>query len=67
MTGLGDLPGGSIHRLLGNDASHVESRDYLVGREEVELAIDIAKEVLKSVYQLTDIVSRLDKLKKPKE
>ena len=51
-------------RLLGNDAAHVEAKDYSqVGKEEVELAIDVTKEVLKSVYQLNDLVSRLEKLK----
>ena len=55
-------------RLLGNDAAHVESRVYSqVGTQEVELAIDVAKEVLKAVYQLDDLVSRLEKLKKTEQ
>lgn len=51
-------------RLLGNDAAHVESRDYKnIGQEEVELAIDVTKEVLKSVYQFDDLVDRLTSLR----
>ncbi len=54
-------------RLLGNDAAHIEAKEYAqVGKEEVELAIDVTKEVLKSVYQLDSLVSRLEKLKKEK-
>jgi hypothetical protein len=54
-------------RLLGNDAAHVESRVYdQVGKAEVELAIDVAKEVLKAVYQLDSLVARLEKLKQTK-
>jgi len=53
-------------RLLGNDAAHVEAKDYAeVGKEEVELAIEVTKEVLKAVYQLKDLVTRLEGLKKP--
>jgi len=52
-------------RLLGNDAAHVDAKDYTkVGKEEVEIAIDVTKEVLKAVYQLDDLVARLEKLKK---
>jgi len=54
-------------RLLGNDAAHIEAKEYAqVGKEEVELAVDVTKEVLKSVYQLGDLVARLENLKKPK-
>lgn len=53
-------------RLLGNDAAHVEARDYLtVGRDEAKLALDVAKEVLKAVYQYDDLVTRLEALKAP--
>lgn len=51
-------------RLLGNDAAHVEAKDYLkVGADEARLAIDVAKEVLKAVYQYDDLVTRLEALK----
>ena len=59
MDGLHDL------RLLGNDAAHVTSRIYnQVGKEEVEVAMDVAKEVLKSVYQLSGLISRLRTLQR---
>jgi Domain of unknown function (DUF4145) len=52
-------------RLLGNDAAHLEAQVYdNVGKEEVELAIDLAKELLKSVYQYSSIMMRLRALKK---
>jgi hypothetical protein len=42
LNGLDDL------RLLGNDAAHLESREYdQVGKEEVEIGIEFTKEVLK--------------------
>ena len=50
-------------RLLGNDAAHIEAKTYdLVGRPEVEVAIDVTKEVLKAVYQYRDLIARLDLL-----
>lgn len=59
LEGMHDL------RLLGNDAAHVESRVYnQVGKEEVEIAMDVAKEVLKSVYQLSGLLDRLRGLKR---
>ena len=61
LDGLDDI------RLLGNDAAHIESRDYdNIGKEELELAIDFAKEVLKAVYQYTSLLTRLQALKKGK-
>jgi hypothetical protein len=53
-------------RLLGNDAAHVESKAYDdVGKMEVEVALDVTKEILKATYQMTSIMSRLEALKKP--
>ncbi len=53
-------------RLLGNDATHVESKDYeTVGKDEVDIAIEITKEILKGVYQMDTLVAKLKKLKKP--
>lgn len=53
-------------RLLGNDAAHVESKEYNdVGQAEVEVAIDFAKELLKAVYQYASLLSRMQALKKP--
>jgi hypothetical protein len=52
-------------RLLGNDAAHIESTTYNdIGETEVELAIDITKEVLKAVYQYANLVNRLAALKR---
>ena len=52
-------------RLLGNDAAHVEAKAYdSIGQEEVETGIALAKEVLKALYQLDDLVARLRALKK---
>lgn len=47
-------------RLLGNDAAHIESREYgSVGKEEVELAILITKAVLQVVFQNTALIEQL--------
>jgi hypothetical protein len=53
-------------RLLGNDAAHVEARAYnQVGKDEVEAGIELAKELIKAVYQYKGLVARLLALKKP--
>jgi len=60
LDGLDDL------RLLGNDAAHIESQEFSqVGKEEVEVGIELAKEVLKAVYQYSSLLNRLRSLKKP--
>ena len=52
-------------RLLGNDAAHVEAKTFdEIGAEELDVAIELTKEILKSVYQLDDLLSRLRALKK---
>ena len=52
-------------RLLGNDAAHIESKDYdSIGHEEVGIAIELTKEILKGVYQMSNLVEKLKKLKK---
>ena len=59
LNGLDDL------RLLGNDAAHIESREYEhVGNEEVEIGIEFTKEVLKATYQYSTLLNRLRGLKK---
>lgn len=59
LDGLDDL------RLLGNDAAHIESREYdQVGKEEVEVGIEFTKEVLKAAYQYSALLGRLRGLKK---
>ena len=60
LDGLDDL------RLLGNDAAHVESRAYdAIGKAEVEVAVEFAKEVLKATYQHAALLDKLRALKKP--
>lgn len=52
-------------RLLGNDAAHVELKNFdKIGLEEIEVGIEFTKEVLKAVYQHSLLVSRLEALKK---
>jgi Domain of unknown function (DUF4145) len=59
LEGLDDL------RLLGNDAAHIESREYdRVGEEEVGIGIEFAKEVLKAAYQYSALLTKLRGLKK---
>jgi len=60
LDGLDDI------RLLGNDAAHIEAQAYeQVGKDEVEIGIEFAKEVLKAVYQYQALLARLRSLKKP--
>ncbi len=56
-----DLVEGFTHvRLLGNDAAHVEARTYDdIGPEEVAVAIEFTKEVLKACYQYSDLIARM--------
>lgn len=52
-------------RLLGNDAAHIEAKSYdAIGQEEAGLAVELAKELLKAVYQYQSLVDRLRGLKK---
>jgi Domain of unknown function (DUF4145) len=51
-------------RLLGNDAAHVELKDFdAVDKEKVEVALDVGKEILKAAYQYKTIMGRLNALK----
>jgi len=59
------LTGADNLRLLGNDAAHIESQEYQqVGKEEVELGIEFAKELLKAAYQYSSLLKKFDALKK---
>jgi hypothetical protein len=59
LNGIDDL------RLLGNDAAHVESHIFNdVGKPEVEAAIEVTKELIKSLYQYKAIIQKLSTLKK---
>jgi Domain of unknown function (DUF4145) len=47
-------------KALGNDAAHVEATAYDdIGREEAADSIELAKEILKALYQLKGLVARL--------
>ena len=60
VTGLHEL------RLLGNDAAHLELKDFDgIDQSAVALAIDVVKEVLKRVYQSKILIERLRAFKKP--
>jgi Domain of unknown function (DUF4145) len=53
-------------RLLGNDAAHIEAKSYdSIGKDELAIALELTKEILKAVYQLDDLLARLRALKKP--
>ncbi|WFU09098.1 DUF4145 domain-containing protein [Rhizobium sp. CB3090] len=52
-------------RVLGNDAAHIEAKDYdAIGPKESEIAIELTKELLKAVYQYDDLVAKLKAFKK---
>lgn len=52
-------------RLLGNDAAHIEAKTYAsIGNEELEIAIEFTKELLKALYQYTGLLGKLQALKK---
>jgi hypothetical protein len=52
-------------RLLGNDAAHVEAKTYdAIGKNEATLGVELAKELLKGVYQYSVLIDKLKSLKK---
>jgi Arc/MetJ-type ribon-helix-helix transcriptional regulator len=52
-------------RILGNDAAHVEAKSYdAMDAQTSELAIEVAKELLKAVYQHVNLVAKLKALRK---
>lgn len=58
LSGLDDV------RLLGNDAAHIESQAYTkVSQQELDVAIEFTKEVLKAIYQYSALLARLRALK----
>jgi len=47
-------------KALGNDAAHIDARDYRdIGEDEAADSIELAKEILKACYQLSHLVERL--------
>ena len=52
-------------RILGNDAAHIEAKEYdNISETEVSVAIHFTKEILKSLYQYSALLSKLRSLKK---
>lgn len=52
-------------RLLGNDATHIEAKDYgQVSKNEVHIAIEFTKELLKAIYQYQSLLGKMLALKK---
>lgn len=52
-------------RLLGNDAAHIEAKDYdAISAEEIVIAIEFTKEILKGVYQYSTLLAKMRALKK---
>lgn len=53
-------------RILGNDAAHIEAKEYNeIGDVGVTVAIQFAKEILKSLYQYSSLLGKLRALKRP--
>jgi hypothetical protein len=51
-------------RLLGNDAAHVEAREYLaIGEQEVEAALAVTKLILSATYQSSATLRALESLR----
>lgn len=51
-------------RLLGNDAAHIEAQTFSeIGKEEIEVSLEFAKEILKAVYQYEHLLQKLKQLK----
>ncbi len=51
-------------RLLGNDAAHIEAQTFSeIGKEEIEVSLEFAKEILKAVYQYEGLLQKLKRLK----
>lgn len=51
-------------RLLGNDAAHIEAQAFAeIGKEEIEVSLELTKEILKAVYQYDNLLRKLKSLK----
>ncbi|MDO3641923.1 DUF4145 domain-containing protein [Mucilaginibacter sp. L3T2-6] len=54
-----------VLKLMGNDAAHIVAKDFEeIGKNEIEISIELVKEILKAVYQLDDLLEKLNKLRK---
>jgi hypothetical protein len=53
-------------KALGNDAAHIEAKAYdNIGADEAEDSIELAKEIVKALYQLKGLIARLQARKAP--
>ena len=60
------LSGLEYIRLLGNDAAHIESKTFAdISPNELDVTIEVIKEVLKALYQHQSLINKLQALKKP--
>lgn len=51
-------------RLLGNDAAHLEAKVYKsISEQELTVAIEFTKEILKGIYQYSSLLEKLRALK----
>lgn len=52
-------------RLLGNDAAHVEAKSYdQISKAELDVAVEFTIEMLKALYQYSNLLTRMRGLKK---
>jgi hypothetical protein len=59
------VTGMDVLRLLGNDAAHFDPRYFAtISKAELEIAISITKEIVKSLYQYSVLVEKLKAFKK---
>ncbi len=53
-----------VLRVLGNDAAHIESKEFdSISEKELSIAIEVTKEILKGIYQHSELLSKLTGLK----
>ena len=53
-------------KALGNDAAHVEAKVYdNIGADEAQDSIELAKEIVKALYQLKGLIARLQARRAP--
>ena len=53
-------------RLLGNDAAHIEAKDYeQISQDELDAALEVTRLIMQAAYQYSNTVAKLQALKKP--
>jgi hypothetical protein len=56
-----------VLKLLGNDAAHIHAKAFNnIDKDEINIAVDLTKELLQALYQLDDLVKKLENLKTKK-